>query len=88
MLRGKTAAQLRQIASEASEGIRQSPRGESAIVPTFGPSGMQLRLNCCWKKRRRKIFNVRSIVSSSYTPANAAPASARIFSGSAPYLMK
>ena len=33
-------------AAEASLGIRQSPRGERATVPTFGPSGTQLRLNC------------------------------------------
>ena len=32
---------------EASEGILQSPRGESATEPTFGPSGSALRLNCC-----------------------------------------
>ena len=32
----------------ASLGMRQSPRGERLIEPTFGPSGMQLRLNCCW----------------------------------------
>ena len=30
----------------ASDGIRQSPRGESVTVPTFGPSGRQERLNC------------------------------------------
>ena len=35
----------------ASLGIRQSPRGESATEPTFGPSGMAERLNCCEKKR-------------------------------------
>ena len=36
----------------ASLGIRQSPRGESATVPTLGPSGTQFRLNC-WEKNRR-----------------------------------
>ena len=36
----------------ASLGIRQSPRGDRATVPTLGPSGRQLRLNCCEKKRR------------------------------------
>lgn len=30
----------------ASLGIRQSPRGDKLIDPTFGPSGMQERLNC------------------------------------------
>ena len=39
-------------AAEASEGMRQSARGESETEPTFTPSGMQLRLNCCEKKRR------------------------------------
>ena len=36
----------------ASLGIRQSPRGERATVPTLGPSGRQFRLNC-WLKNRR-----------------------------------
>ena len=36
----------------ASLGIRQSPRGERETLPTLGPSGRQLRLNCCAKKRR------------------------------------
>ncbi len=39
----------------ASEGMRRSPRGESATEPTFGPSGMQERLNCWLKKRRQKV---------------------------------
>ena len=33
-------------AAEASEGMRQSPRGERLTEPTFGPSGSQFRLNC------------------------------------------
>ena len=39
-------------AADASDGMRQSPRGLSEQVPTFGPSGKQERLNCCAKKRR------------------------------------
>lgn len=35
----------------ASLGMRRSPRGLTATVPTLGPSGRQLRLNCCEKKR-------------------------------------
>ena len=35
--------------------MRQSPRGERVSVPTFGPSGMAERLNCCEKKRRTKV---------------------------------
>jgi len=38
-------------AATASDGIRQSPRGESATLPTFTPSGRQERLNC-WAKKR------------------------------------
>ena len=30
---------------DASEGMRQSPRGDRHTLPTFGPSGMQERLN-------------------------------------------
>ena len=37
---------------EASDGMRRSPRGESETEPTFGPSGIAERLNCCEKKRR------------------------------------
>ena len=36
----------------ASEGIRQSPRGDRATLPTLGPSGRQERLNC-WAKNRQ-----------------------------------
>ena len=35
-----------QSALDASEGIRQSPLGESETEPTLGPSGIQERLNC------------------------------------------
>ena len=53
----RNAAQSRsssacQSAALASEGMRQSPRGERDTVPTFGPSGRQLRLNC-WEKNRQ-----------------------------------
>ena len=40
------------ILTDASLGIRQSPRGERATLPTFGPSGRHERLNCCAKKRQ------------------------------------
>ena len=36
----------------ASDGIRQSPRGLRVTEPTFGPSGIQERLNC-WEKNRQ-----------------------------------
>ena len=36
----------------ASLGMRRSPRGLTATLPTLGPSGRQLRLNCCEKKRQ------------------------------------
>ena len=41
-----------QSAAAASLGIRQSPRGERVTLPTLGPSGRQLRLNC-WAKNRQ-----------------------------------
>lgn len=50
-------------AADASEGILQSPLGESVTDPTLGPSGEQERLNCCAKKRRRKVLSHFSIVS-------------------------
>ena len=34
------------IDEDASEGIRQSPRGDSPTLPTLGPSGIHERLNC------------------------------------------
>ena len=34
-----------------SLGIRQSPLGERLTGTILGPSGRQLRLNCCVKKR-------------------------------------
>ena len=46
------SARAIQRAAEASLGMRQSPRGERVTLPTLGPSGRQLRLNCCVKKRR------------------------------------
>ena len=36
----------------ASDGMRQSPRGEKLTRLIFGPSGMQERLNCWLKKRQ------------------------------------
>ncbi|MPM33822.1 hypothetical protein SDC9_80403 [bioreactor metagenome] len=39
-------------AATASEGMRQSPRGDRVTEPTLGPSGRQERLNC-WEKKRR-----------------------------------
>ena len=66
-----TVCQGFQSSPQASVGIRQSLRGESEMLPTLGPSGTQLRLNCCWKKRRRKISSVRPISCSEYSPAKA-----------------
>ena len=37
---------LSHSAAEASEGMRQSPLGESVTEPTLTPSGMHERLNC------------------------------------------
>ena len=48
----------------ASDGIRQSARGESESV-IFGPSGTQLRLYCTAKNRRQKVSRVRRMVAAS-----------------------
>ena len=68
----------------ASDGIRQSPRGDKVTVPTFGPSGRQERLNCCVKNRRTNVVSHFFIVSLSYTPAKARCAMRKIFFGSMP----
>ena len=41
----------------ASVGILKSPRGDTATDPTFGPSGRQVRLKCCAKKRHVKVLS-------------------------------
>jgi hypothetical protein len=43
-----------QDSTTASAGMRQSPRGERATEPTFGPSAVQLRFHWLAKKRRKK----------------------------------
>ena len=53
---------------DASDGIRQSPLGLSVTEPTFGPSWMHERLNCCWKNRRQNIFSQCRITASEYLP--------------------
>ncbi len=60
-----------QSALMASLGMCQSPRGERES-PTLGPSGRQLRLNCCEKKRRRNVLSHFFMVASSYLPVSAA----------------
>lgn len=57
----------------ASLGIRQSPRGLMEMLPTFGPSGKQERLNCWLKKRRKNVCNHFFIVALSYLPPKAMP---------------
>lgn len=49
VLRGQRQVSSIQAATSASLGMRQSPRGERLTDPTLGPSGRQLRLNCCEK---------------------------------------
>ena len=41
-----------QIFTLASLGSLKSPLGDTATLPTFGPSGRQERLNC-WLKNRQ-----------------------------------
>ena len=72
------------MSADASDGIRQSPRGDSVTEPTLGPSGTQERLNC-WLKNR--LVNTRShfnTVSPSYFPPNEYLASRYIFDGVSP----
>ena len=59
----KASTSLSHRAALASEGIRQSPRGESATLPTRGPSGKQERLNC-WEKNRRRKVRSQALISS------------------------
>ena len=58
--------------ASASEGIRQSPRGERLTVPTLGPSGTHDRLYCCWKNRLEERPSVRSNNSGGYGCVNVA----------------
>ena len=48
---------LSHTSAHASLGILQSPLGDSATVPTFGPSGRQERLNCWMKNRLQNVYN-------------------------------
>ena len=43
--RHNVSSSLSHIAADASDGMRQSPRGESDTEPTFGPSGSAERVN-------------------------------------------
>ena len=70
--------------ASASEGIRQSPRGERLTEPTFGPSGMQERLNCWEKNLFKKSLSHFSSCSRLYTPSNARQAMNMSLSGEAP----
>ena len=47
---------LSHTSAHASLGILQSPLGDSATVPTFGPSGSQERLNCWMKNRLQNVY--------------------------------
>jgi hypothetical protein len=60
-----SAISFSHAAELASLGMRQSPLGLMDILPTFGPSGRQERLNCWLKKRRKKVCSHFLIVSSS-----------------------
>ena len=55
------------------------------MVPTFGPSGRQERLNCWEKNRLMKTRSHFSISSAVRSPSKAALASASTFDGLAPY---
>ena len=76
---------------EASLGMRQSPRGLRQQLPTLGPSGRQLRLNCCAKKRLKNVLSQCFMTSSEYSlvwPSvwlNAFFARKKIFEGRKPF---
>lgn len=76
---------------EASLGMRQSPRGLRQQLPTLGPSGRQLRLNCCAKKRLKNVLSQCFMTSFEYSPVwpsvwlNAFFARKKIFEGRKPF---
>jgi hypothetical protein len=57
--------------------MRQSPRGESATEPTFGPSGITGRLNWLPKRRSMSTRSQWQIVPASQRPAKACSATNR-----------
>src|SRR5262245_64922961 len=79
------SAQASQSAAEASDGMRQSPRGDRLIEPTLGPSGRQERLYWLAKKRRMNTASQRRTSSGAYGLVNeACEARWRTLSGPAP----
>ena len=60
----------------ASSGMRQSPRGDRLTVPTFGPGGSVVRLNCWLKNLPKNSFIQRFTVSFGYAPSKLSQASA------------
>ena len=70
----------------ASVGILQSLLGERDTEPTFTPSGILERLNCCEKNLRTKVSSHFFTVSASYTPSYALSAKRYIFEAEKPYL--
>src|ERR1019366_3127685 len=55
------SAHCSHAAACASLGIRQSPRGDRLIEPTFGPSGRHERLNWFAKNRCKNSLSQRRI---------------------------
>lgn len=85
MVKAQTFRSSSHSFTQASEGIRQSPRGERVTLPTFGPSGRHERLNCCEKKRFRKTVSHFFTVSRSNRPAKDCSAIRSIFCGGKPH---
>jgi hypothetical protein len=85
MLPFYTSKSSNQSAADASDGIRQSPLGDNDTVPTLGPSGRQLLLNCCEKNLLKKFL---AALTSSFTSTSgyALMAYAADLAGSKPYL--
>ena len=81
---GSASASAIQSWAVASLGMRQSPRGERLIEPTFGPSGRADRLNCWGKKRRRNVTSHFLTVARSYRPSKARQAMKNSLAGENP----
>src|SRR6516225_9516070 len=83
--RGQLSTHFSHSAAAASLGMRQSPRGERLIEPTFGPSGRQERLNWLAKNRLMNTFSQRRSSAEVYVRWNrACSARYRTFSGGEP----
>src|SRR5262245_12293718 len=81
-LAGTLERSFSQASATASDGARQSPRGESEPPePTLGALGTALRLNWFWKKRFRNTPSHLRIAGRWYLPRQACQARNATFAG-------